>query len=260
MQMYKSSFKYVFVVFLISTSAQKFYAQEIVLPDGSPEWLIQMFFKSENFSDKANYFSGEMLNDVNEQTIGEELNEKGEVYFYLFSSDEVQKAFAINLKINSTDLDFYCYLVNSTEGWKIEAVRRFLFPGFIYAVADSLSNLSSLSESDSSTLELLKLMTSTDEYLKNYLKIRIEKFERLLQSFDENNAELIEAAINELSLYGIFKDDVYPGCVFIQIAGIESREVGYIYKPENSALPVVSPRKFIYIGEVLPGWYLYRLI
>ena len=107
-------------------------------------------------------------------------------------------------------------------------MRRFLFPKFIYTAADSLSNLSSLSEPDSSTLELLKLMISTDEYLKNYLKNRIDKFERLLQSFDENNAELIEATITELSLYGIFKDDAYPGCVFIQIAGIESREVGYI--------------------------------
>jgi len=258
--MYKSSFKYVFVVFLISTSAQNFYAQEIIFPDGSPEWLIQMFFKSENFSDKEKYFTGEMKEEVNYQTIGEELNGKGEVYFYLFSSDEDQKAFAVNLKINSTDLDFYCYLVNHTEGWKIEAVRRFLFPRFIYTAADSLSNLSSLSESDSLTLELLKLMTSTDEYLKNYLKNRIDKFERLLQSFDENNAELIETTINELSLYGIFKDDTFPGCVFIQIAGIESREVGYIYKTENSSLPVVSPRKFIFISEVLHGWYFYRLI
>ena len=68
--MYKSSFKYVFVVFLISTSAQKFYAQEIVLPDGSPEWLIQMFFKSENFSDKEKYFTGEMKDEVSYPTIG----------------------------------------------------------------------------------------------------------------------------------------------------------------------------------------------
>jgi len=73
-----------------------------------------MFFKSENFSDKEKYFTGEMKDEVSYPTIGEGLNGKGEVYFYLFSSGEDQKAFAINLKINSSDLDFYSYLVNST--------------------------------------------------------------------------------------------------------------------------------------------------
>lgn len=258
--MYHSIVKYIFSLVLIFLYPQSLLAQEITFPDGSPEWLIQMFFKSENFPEKEKYFTGEMKDEVTYPTIGEELNGKGEVYFYLFSSGENQNAFAVNLKVNSTDIDFYCYLVNSPEGWKIEAVRRFIFPRFIYTAADSLSKLSSLSESDSSTLKLLNLMTSTDEYLKNYLKNRIDKFERLLQYFSENNAEMIKEKINELTLYGIFKDEAYPGCIFIQIAGIESREIGYIFKPENSELPVISPRQFIYIGEVLPGWYLYRLI
>ncbi len=30
---------------------------------GSPEWLVDMFFSKSSFPDKANYFSGEMLNE-----------------------------------------------------------------------------------------------------------------------------------------------------------------------------------------------------
>jgi hypothetical protein len=258
--MNQSSFKYLVILILILVSTQITFTQEIIHSEGSPEWLVQMFFNSAEFPDKEKYFTGEMENEINFPTIGEEINGQGEISFSSFYSDEQKNAFAVNLKVNSTELDFYCYLFKSPNGWKIEAVRRFLFPKFIYIATDSLSTLISLSSADSSLLKLLNLMTSGDEELKKYLVNNIDKFERLLQYFDEDNQEMIEIMIDELSLNGIFKDEAHPGCIFVQIAAIESQEIGFIFKQNGSVLPKVSPHNFIYVGEVMPGWYLYRLI
>jgi len=36
--------------------------------------------------------------------------------------------------------------------------------------------------------------------------------------------------------------------------------MGYFYSGESSSLPKISPNQFIYIEEILPKWYLYRII
>ena len=255
-----SFFKYFLSIVLFFLANHKINSQEIIFPQGSPEWLVQQFFKSEKFPDKDKYFAGEMKEEINFPTIGEELKGKGEIYFYVFSSSEKQRAFAVNIKTDSTSLDFYCFLSGSTDGWKIEAVRRFLFPKFIYIAADSLQNLSRLSTADSSMLRFLIMMTASDEHLKKYLKDNADKFKELLLLFGENKKESVSQLIDELVLNGIFKDKNFPGCVFIQIAEMESREVGYFYRSDEAVIPRVSHENFIYIEEVLPGWFLYRLI
>jgi len=63
MQMYHSKLKFFFFLTAIVYYSDSLFAQEKTFPDGSPEWLIQMFFKSENFSDKEKYFTGEMKDE-----------------------------------------------------------------------------------------------------------------------------------------------------------------------------------------------------
>ncbi|HEY7751781.1 MAG TPA: hypothetical protein VH917_05765, partial [Ignavibacteriaceae bacterium] len=185
---------------------------------------------------------------------------KGEVSFYAFHSVDHQKAFSVNVKVNSTDLDFYCFTKYSENIWTIESVKRFLFPKFIYIAADSLRSLTTLTSADSSMLKLLNLMTASDDLLKEYLNENLNKFEQLLKYFNQNDKDSIKILIDELSLNGIFKDNKYPGCIFIQIGEMQAREVGYIVNIDGAKLPEISPEDFVYVELIIPGWYLYRLM
>ena len=156
---------------------------------GSPEWLVDMFFNKSSFPDKANYFSGEMLKYVDDPTIGEELKGEGEISFHQIKATDKEIAFAVEVTNNNEIIDFYCYLIKLENNWKINAVRRFLLPSFIYTVRDSLLQLNSLTTSDSTFLESLQLFTASDFELKNYLKINLKKFQKLISSYLDNNKD-----------------------------------------------------------------------
>ena len=226
----------------------------------SPEWLIEKFFEESTFSDKANYFIGEMLSDVNNPTIGEELDGKGIVQFHKIKDTKDENVFAVEVSVDNKVIDFYCFLVRQTEGWKIGAVRRFLLPAFIYTAYDSLSNLTSLSASDSTFYLSLKLFTMNDAELKNYLNAHVTELKEMVSYFDQEQSDKIKLKLSSLGCNAIFKDRKYPGCVFIQILAFEKMEAGFLYSAESSELPKVSPKDFIYIEEVSPGWFIYRII
>jgi len=65
------------------------------ISSGSPEWPVDMFFNKTSFPDKPNYYSGEMLSEINEPTIGEELNGKGEVAFRRIKATNDESVFAV---------------------------------------------------------------------------------------------------------------------------------------------------------------------
>jgi len=64
----------------------------------------------------------------------------------------------------------------------------------------------------------------------------------------------------KLNLDYIYIDENYPQCIFILVCGFERIEIGYIFSKNKSSVPKISPRRFIYIEEVLPNWYVYRAI
>jgi hypothetical protein len=227
---------------------------------GSPEWLVDTFFGKTNFPDKAYYYLGEMLNESDQPTIGEELKGNAEISFHQIKAAVNEIVFAIEVKHDQKVIDFYCFLTNQDNGWKIFAIRRFLLPDFIYTVRDSLSELSSLSSSDSSFFLSLKLFTMTDDDLKNYLKTNLNKFEELVNYFNSNMGEEVDKGLISVGCNAIYGDKNYPGCVFIQILTFENMEAGFIQAADSVLLPEISVGKFIYIEEVSAGWFVYRMM
>jgi hypothetical protein len=132
--------------------------------EGSPEWLVDLFFSKSSFPDKANYFTGKMLEESDKPTIGEELNGKGEIFFHQLKATSDENVFAVEVKLENKAIDFYCYLQKQNDVWKIYAVRRFILPEFVFQVIDSLSQLPSLA--DSSLYLSLKLFIQNDAQLK----------------------------------------------------------------------------------------------
>lgn len=227
---------------------------------GSPEWLIDMFFVKSSFPDKANYYTGEMTKEADEKTIGEELNGEAKVSFHQIRATNSTCVFSVEVETNKKTIDFYSYLVNDNNDWKITAVRRFLLPSFVYTVRDSLLNLDELSESDSVFLLSLQLFTASDRELKNYLSSNLEKFQKLISLFMNNEKDKANIALASAGCNAIYTDKKYPGCVFIQILTFEKMEAGFIQAADAILLPQISFLDYVYIEEVSPGWFIYRTI
>lgn len=227
---------------------------------GSPEWLVDMFFSKNSFPDKANYFTGEMLNEVDQKTIGEELSGEGEVNFHQINATNDKIIFSIQVKLDNSDIDFYCYLAREGNYWKIESVRRFLLPAFIYSVRDSLSQQNSLSSNDSVFFLSVQLFTSTDYFLKNYLKENLNGFQELISLFMSNLKSQADKSLASVGCNAIYSDTKYPGCIFIQILKFETMEAGFINAANTLLIPEISAENYIYIEEVVPGWFIYRVM
>lgn len=227
---------------------------------GSPEWMVDMFFRKSIFPDKANYYTGEMTKESNEKTIGEELNGEGEVSFHQIRATNSTCVFAVEVTTESKTIDFYIYLVKDDNKWKITAVRRFLLPAFIYTVRDSLLNLKTLSASDSVFLLSLQLFTASDKELKNYVTSNQEKFQELTSLFINSEKNKANGALALVGCNAVYTDKKYPGCTFIQIQRFENFEAGFIQAVDEILLPAISYDEFIYIEEAVEGWYVYRIM
>lgn len=227
---------------------------------GSPEWLVDMFFSKSSFPDKANYFIGEMTEESNEKTIGEELNEEAKVSFHQIRATNSNCVFAVEVETDNKTIDFYSYLVNDDNTWKITAVRRFLLPAFIYTVRDSLSNLHSLSSNDSIFYRSLLLFTMNNSELKKYFKSNQNKFQELVISFNSNSRDEADKLLASVSCNAIYTDKKFPGCVFIQILKFEKMEAGFIQAADAIMLPEISVEDYVYIEEVTAGWFIYRIM
>lgn len=227
---------------------------------GSPEWLVDMFFSKSSFPDKANYFTGEMMEESDQKTIGEELNGLGAVLFHQIKATNSTCVFAVEVETDNKTINFYSYLIKDNNYWKITAVRRFLLPSFIYTVRDSLLDIDELSASDSVFLLSLKLFTASDQELKNYLGSNLEKFQNLISLFINNEKDKADIALASAGCNAIYTDKKYPGCVFIQILTFENIEAGFIQAADAVLLPQISFQDYIYIEEVSPGWFVFRTI
>ena len=237
------------LLFAIQITAQQF------LQD-SPEWLVDKFFRDSVFSEKANYYTGEMLNETDQPTIGEELGGKGEIFFHQIKAVNDEIVFAVEVKLENKILDFYSYLKKENDKWRIFAIRRFILPDFVFQVVDSLSQLPSLN--DSSFYLSLQLFTMNDAQLKNYFISNLDSFNELIKYFDQGNKDEGDKLLAYLGLNAIFLDNNFPGCVFVIINTVQRLASGFIFAAENAKPPVISLNEFIYVEEVVPGWFIFR--
>ena len=113
---------------------------------------------------------------------------------------------------------------------------------------------------DQNLVKTLKLFTMNDAQLKNYLNGNVEEFNNIVWYFNQNEIEEVNSRLSWLGCKAVYKDNRFPGCVFIQINSFERMEAGYIYAIDNSGIPTMTSKEFIYVDKVVPGWYLYRIM
>jgi len=236
----------------------------LILPQqfsiGSPEWLVDKFFRAESFPAKVEYYTGEMLNDIDKKTIGEELKGSGEVLFHQIKATNDECTFAVAIKTNEPVIDFYFYLTKVGDEWKINAVRRFLLPSFVYTVYDSLSNLHSLPGQDSLLYRSLGLFLMNDSELKSYVNNHLNQLNNLVWYFNQKENNEVDNLLSTLGCNAVFRDTNFPGCLFVQISSFKKMESGFIYTSGSFKLPDISYKDFVYLEEVSDSWYIYRIM
>lgn len=251
-------YKFAFLTLLLVALQITITAQQSIYPQSSPEWLVDMFFKQENFQDKIEFLTGEMRQDAQYPTIGEELKGGANVLFRKVKLKTNSALYAIDITGNGSNAIFYCYLIKDSGRWKINAIRKFQLPKFIYTVADSLSFLPNKSEADNKLLTSIGLIIGNDENLKSYLSKNINDLYNIVDAFENEEKEELKLLMDKLCLDYIYADVNYPGCVFVQISRFERIEAGFIYTSNAAGLPKISPERFILVEEVLPNWFIYR--
>ena len=182
-------------------------AQQSDYPQNSSEWLVDMFFNQPRFPAKENYYSGEMLQDGNYPTIGEELNGNDSILFRKIAANNQSEVYSVMVKDNEHNSTFYCYLLRVSGNWKIDAIRKFQLPKFIYEVADSIAKNENVSDSVSNLQIMITLITSSDEELKSYLSNNINSFYELVNEFESDESKRLESFMNKCGVESIFYDD-----------------------------------------------------
>ncbi len=227
-------------------------------PGINPDKLVEKYFKDNSFPGKEKYLADEMAAQAKASSIGEELAGSAEVNFYPLQSTKEGAVYNINIKKEGTSANFYCYLVNDS-GWKISAIRKFILPGYIYSVRDSLAGLKNSKVEEETLLKTLKLMTSDDQTLKDHLNENLSGYSKLIQFYKSSEKEKADKLLHKFGLKGIFEEQSLPGSIFIPIGSVGNSEVGYIFS-ESGTLPLISPNDFIYIEQIVKNWYVYRII
>lgn len=235
-------------------------AQQSLYSKNSPEWLVDMFFKQNQFPDKVSYLTGEMLGDVDFPTIGEELPGRATVSFRKIELKNQSAVYAVDITGNGSNAVFYCFMRKESGNWKINSVRKFQLPKFVYTAADSISKITNPSATDLMLLNSLRLVTGSDENLKLYLSKNINDFYKIITVFENDDIDALNSIMDKLGLDYVYADKLYPGSVFVMVSGFGRIEAGYIYSKSGSSLPQISPDRFIYLEEVLPRWYVYRTL
>jgi hypothetical protein len=151
-------------------------------------------------------------------------------------------------------------LFNESDSWKIDAIRKFQLPNFVYEVADSLAKTGQMPDTTLNLQRMLELMISSDKELKTFLSDNVNSFYTIINDFENNKPIKLKSLMNKFGLESIYYDDLYPGCIFIMIGRLDRLEIGYIFSPNRSALPSITPARFVYIEEILPKWFVYRVM
>ncbi len=230
---------------------------QIIYQPNTPEWLVNQFFTSTVFPNKAEYFIDEMIKQINYPTIGEELKGQATVNIREIQRKKDESVFAAFIRKRNDKKDFYCYLKNQ-NGWKISAIRTSIIPAYYHQLADSILTDQGLHDSIKVVAHSIKLLARADEELKEYFKLNFNEFNTLLSLFSNDENSKTRSLLQQLYLSSIHKPDQLKNCVFFSILELEYLDAGFIYCLDNSNLPPINPNDFILVEGIVKDWYLYR--
>ncbi|MEO6048185.1 MAG: hypothetical protein ABIQ57_11960 [Candidatus Kapaibacterium sp.] len=247
---------------------------------GSPEWIIEMYFARRAFPQLEQYTIGELRND-HQATVGSGLSDSTRVTWRKLQEETTRAVYAVAITERSYHSDNYAFFVRTGDGWKLNAIRSLGLPGAFYRLMEQLENERNLPDSLAARLANMRLAINSDDSLKSYFRGNVEEFDMLrniLRSAPDiiavtdngvadpaavSNSETVSritALLRKLRIRSIRRAAEGSGAFYLTIHDESGHAVGYLSLPEGAAPPGMTPSRFIYLEEITRGWYIYKSI
>ena len=258
---------------------------------GSPEWIVDRFFKEKEFPDLARYSTGEFAELYQgSPTLGSIVPAAVTVSTRVLERDAAHAIFNVSMTDSSLTKDWYAYLRNEGGAFKLEAIRTLtlgarFFENLVATEKDAIAGR--LNELGLQELERSHLMIASDAELKGHFTAQQPLFDALEREFaalpaiDVVNFDGRIAPPGAIAAAGITVERVAglaqqlrslklgaairkyrdcKGCVVLVIGSDGENQVGYIRAGPDAKVPKMSPQSFIYVEPIAPGWYLFKTI
>lgn len=223
----------------------------------SEESLVSQFFGQSGIADKESVYTGEMLEHyLDKPTLGEGLPGGIDIKYRLLEKTEEQSTYAVILTKGDQSQDWYIYFHNDKGVRQISTVRNLALPGLFFMGLQELSVKSQRTNKEEYQYQNMLLTIKSDSELKDYLINNVSVFNKVVEL-----AKTDLSAANELAktLYLNFvRRDAASGNIDINIGGIIDNSVGYMFVPDGSQPPGLSPDNYIYIEQVEKQWFIYK--
>ncbi|HEY0945167.1 MAG TPA: hypothetical protein VGD81_07855 [Opitutaceae bacterium] len=244
--------------------------------EGSPEWLIESFFKRKEWPEVRNYYTAEMSRGYGR------VPHPGSAYWkpdYVITPREFGRtentraiAVAVTMKDGREQTDFYVFLQREAGGWKIARARaRTIPPGVLQMTAMTMSSREKPSDAEIWDLQRMKSFQLSDAQLKEYFAKQRTELDELARRLGRAGATgVIHGAtrpsgveketwqkVRDLGLY--YAEVQSKGWIECTLARVGESAVGFLWVHERAEAPV--PTEKLTVVEHLDGpWYLYRQI
>jgi hypothetical protein len=229
----------------------------------SGEALVKQFFGQGGIDNKTAVYTGEMLDShFNKPTFGQSLPANVNVTQKLLKQVGDHAVHSVTLSRGNQSQDWYVFLVQERQVWKISALRNFVIPKSFFIDTQTLSEKNNRSTEEEYTFQNRSLTLKSDVALHDYVKSNIQTF-NAISAQAKNNIAAANTATKILSLQKT-QYDTDTQITDITLAtiprsgNIAGNTMGYMHIPEKKHLPRMSEDGYIYIANITGHWFLYK--
>ncbi|NVK55297.1 MAG: hypothetical protein HWE26_06755 [Alteromonadaceae bacterium] len=225
------------------------------LADESP--LVEQFFGQQGIKNKREVYAGEMLEHyLDKPTLGESLPKGINISFRVLEKNPKREIYAVLLSKDGRSQDWYIYLVNDQNKWKISAVRNLALPGMFFMALQKFQSKFNRTKEEEYQYQNMLLTLQLDSELKEFLHKNIDSLNAISAEAKTSHEKATESAKKlNLNFVGY---ELSSGIVDVNIGGILDNSVGYLHVPSGSEVPPMSDDNYIYIEHVTGNWYVYK--
>ena len=258
---------------------------------GTPEWIVDSFFRQKEFPELARYATGEFAELYKSSpTLGSIVPASVTVSTRVLERDSLHTILGVSMTDSNVTKEWYAYLRLDGGAFKLEAIRTLTLGArfFETLVATEKAALAGrLNELGVQELDRSHLTIAADAELKNHFVAQKPLFDALAKEFaglaaiDVVNFDGRVAPPGSIDAAGITVERVSglaqqlraltlgaairkyrdcEGCLVFIVGGDGANQVGYLRAGPGAKVPKMSPQSFIYIEPIADGWYLFKTV
>ncbi|HYG34378.1 MAG TPA: hypothetical protein VEC99_06315 [Clostridia bacterium] len=230
-----------------------------VPPDerGSAPWIVETFFGSAEFPDAAQYYTGEMLENLDKPPVGAFMPPGFSLSITLLEETPQRLVYRAAYSRTPKPADWYAYLEQSEGRWKLAAVRSFILPKPLREFYAQLKAMPNRTEEEEAEFLKMQQLLSSDVELRNFLRRKAGRFDGLVKFIAESAPrEEYVHLLRELRVEDGRLDS--DGRLILEIGGADGQSVGFMFVPGGHVPPRMDPGGFILVERVVGRWYLFK--